>query len=163
VTIRAVRSVPEYLRLTNGPNRLCPGFLDSSRHPPTRTSYLPRWHSRCRHRPDATTVPNQAMSQRQANGPASAGTESYATAPMTTSADRCLQGVQSAYSRIFRNRRLRKSEKPSTSDELTAPSKLGFDDSPPFRGWPERTYPAFYGLRREAGRPVQRAKYFVRS
>ena len=50
-----------------------------------------------------------------------------------------------------------------TSDEFTDPSSLGFDDSPPFRGRPVPTYPAFYGLRREAGRPVQPAKYFARS
>src|ERR1700691_192985 len=100
VAIRAVRFVPEYSQPTNGPNWPCPGFLDNSRLPPARTFYLPRWHSQCRHRPDATTVPNQAMSQRQANGPASAGTESYAVYPMTISADRRLAAVQSASTRI---------------------------------------------------------------
>src|SRR5580658_692628 len=96
VTIRAARFVPEYLRLTNGPNRLCRGFRDSSRHPPAQTYCPARWRSRCCHRPDAITVQNQTKSQRQANGRASAGTEWYATGPRTTSADRRPAAVPSA-------------------------------------------------------------------
>jgi len=51
----------------------------------------------------------------------------------------------------------------ATSAEFTDLLILGFDDSPPFRGWPARTYPVFYGLWRVTGRPVQQAKYFARS